>query len=205
MYPKPFSDLIRHFSSLPSVGPKMAERLVLYLFKRSPEEIASFSEALLSLTHLSTCTQCHHISDQNLCSICRDTKRDASVLCVVEDALDAIAIERAHFFTGRYHILGGVIEPGKNGTDNQSLLTITHLMKRISQENIQEVLLATNPTSEGDLTALYLRRQLSQTPHLKISRIARGLATGGDIEYADEQTIRGALQNRQYYEDKTSQ
>jgi len=199
MLPKPFTDLIQYFSSLPSVGPKMAERLVLHLFKRSPEDITSFAKALESLATLQSCARCHNVSDQELCAVCRDTKRDGSVIAVVEDALDAIAIERAHIFEGKYHVLGGLLETGKNGSDNAQELTIEHLTKRIEDESLQEIRIATNPTSEGDLTALYLRRKLSEFPTLKISRIARGIATGGDIEYADEQTLAGAMKNRQYY------
>lgn len=199
MYPKPFSDLIKHFSSLPSVGPKMAERLVLHIFKQSPEAISSFAESLEDLTKLTSCKRCHIVSDQEYCRICQDTRRDTSLLCVVEDALDALSIERAGIFQGRYHILGGLIKMGKDGQSNQSELTLPHLFKRLKEEDTKELLLATNPTTEGELTALYIKRQCSQLPNLKVSRIARGLATGGDIEYADEQTLIGAIQNRKYY------
>lgn len=200
MLPNAFQELIKHFAHLPSIGPKMAERLTLFVFKESQEDILSFSKALESLTKLSSCKRCHAISDQEYCSICRDKKRNASLLCIVEDALDAIAIEKTGSFSGRYHILGGVIEPGKNNQNNASTLTISHLMKRLEKEMIQEVILATNPTSEGDLTALYIRQQLNRFPHIQISRIAKGLATGGDIEHADEQTLISSLENRRYYE-----
>jgi len=199
MYPKSFSNLIEHFASLPSVGPKMAERLVLHIFKQSPEDIKTFAESLEGLTQLTSCKRCHTISDQEYCSICRDIQRDDSVLCVVEDALDALSIERAGVFQGKYHILGGLIKMGKEGQDNASELTLVHLLKRLKEEETKEILLAMNPTTEGELTALYIKRQCSQLPHLKVSRIARGLSTGGDIEYADEQTLIGAIQNRKYY------
>ncbi|QQS61012.1 MAG: recombination protein RecR [Candidatus Moraniibacteriota bacterium] len=200
MLPNTFQELIRHFVNLPSIGPKMAERLTLFVFKQSKEDIISFSHALEALTKLSSCKRCYAISDQEYCSICRDPKRDTTILCVVEDALDAIAIERTGVFSGRYHILGGVIEPGKNKKQIDAPLTVSDLLQRTEKENIQEILLATNPTSEGDLTALYIRQQLNQFPHIRISRIARGLATGGDIEHADEQTLISSLQNRRYYE-----
>ncbi|NCU41653.1 MAG: recombination protein RecR [Candidatus Moranbacteria bacterium] len=200
MHPKPFQELIKHFSSLPSIGPKMAERLTLYLFKQSPEDIKSFALSLEALTKLSFCKRCFNVSDQEHCSLCRDTQRDQTIICVVEDALDAIAIERSSFFHGTYHILGGTLEIGKNGETNEPSLTIEKLLHRISEEKTQEILLATNPTTEGDLTALYIKRKLHIFPSLRISRIAKGLATGGDIEYADEQTLIGALKNRRYYD-----
>lgn len=177
----------------------MAERLVLHIFKQSPEDITTFSKSLESLTTLSSCKRCHMISNQEYCQICQNTQRDTTLLCVVEDALDAFSLERAGVFRGRYHILGGLIKIGKDGQDNQSDLTLPHLLKRIKEEAIQEVLLAMNPTTEGELTALYIKRQCTDIPNLKISRIARGLSTGGDIEYADEQTLIGALENRKYY------
>jgi len=200
MLPHAFQTLIRHLSSLPSVGPKMAERLALFLFKRDKEEIRAFADAVSALASLSSCSRCHSVSEGDVCAVCRDSKRDASVICVVEDALDALAIERTGVFHGLYHVLGGVIETGKNGSDNQSSLTIDHLLSRLREEGAEEVILATNPTAEGDLTALYLRRQISRLGNVRISRIARGLATGGDIEYADEQTLFGAIENRKKYE-----
>jgi recombination protein RecR len=200
MLPQSFQVLIRHLSSLPSIGPKMAERLTLHLFKQSQEDLHAFADAISSLASLSSCVCCHNVSEGEFCPVCANPKRDIGILCVVEDALDAIAIERSGMFSGRYHILGGVMDVGRNGNSNESDLTIGHLLSRVRDETISEVILATNPTTEGDLTALYIRRQLSRFPHIRVSRIARGLATGGDIEYADDQTLAGALRNRSAYE-----
>lgn len=192
-YPKAFQSLIQHFSALPSIGPKMAERLVLYLFKQDKEKLHLFAESLEELHRLKSCTQCFHIAENDLCAFCSDSKRDASVLCVVEEPLDVIAIERTGSFRGLYHVLGGVLESGKN--DNSQNLRISELLDRVT-ENVREVILATNPTTEGDVTALYLKKKLSTIEELRITRIARGLATGGDIEYADELTLTASLTNR---------
>ncbi len=192
-YPKVFKSLIAHFSSLPSVGPKMAERIVLYLFKQDEEKLQSFAEDLEMLHHLKSCQRCFHIAESNLCAICDDPKRQSDTLCLVEEPLDVIAIERIGLYRGLYHVLGGLIESGKN--DNSHNLHITELLHRITDENIQEVILATNPTTEGDMTALYLKKKLEPF-HIKVTRIARGMATGGDIEYADEMTLSASLTNR---------
>ncbi|MDD5083449.1 MAG: recombination mediator RecR [Candidatus Moranbacteria bacterium] len=194
MYPKPFEKLISHFTSLPSVGPKMAERLVLYLFKQDQEKLEDFAQCLEDIHKLQICKQCFHIAEGTLCSICMDPRRDMAVLCVVEEPLDIIAIERTRSFQGRYHVLGGVMEPAKKNSV-AAPLHIPELLQRIEDENIKEVILATNPTTEGDLTALYLKKKLEPF-HIKVTRIARGLATGGDIEYADEITLTSAITNR---------
>lgn len=192
-YPKAFQSLIAHFSSLPSVGPKMAERIVLYLFKQDAERLQNFAESLEGLHALKSCSRCFHIAEADLCEICADQKRDHTLLCLVEEPLDVIAFERAGGYAGVYHVLGGVLDVGKN--DNSQNLHIQELLERVHDEGIKEVILATNPTTEGDMTALYLKKKLEPL-HVKISRIARGLATGGDIEYADELTLRSALTNR---------
>lgn len=194
MYPKPFEKLIRHFTSLPSIGPKMAERLVLYLFKQDQEKLEDFAQSLEDIHTLQICERCFHIAEGTLCSICLDTRRDDAVLCVVEEPLDIIAIERTRSFQGRYHVLGGVMEPsGKHAPANP--LRIPELLKRVEDEGIKEIILATNPTTEGDLTALYLKKKLEPF-EIKVTRIARGLSTGGDIEYADEITLTSAITNR---------
>lgn len=192
-YPKAFQSLIAHFSALPSVGPKMAERIVLYLFKQDPEKLQNFAESLEELPRLKSCTRCFHIAEKELCDICADSRRDTTALCVVEEPLDVIAIERLGIYSGLYHVLGGLLESGKN--DNSGNLRITELLQRVSGDGITEVILATNPTTEGDLTALYLKKKL-ESLGVKITRIGRGLATGGDIEYADELTLSAALTNR---------
>ena len=193
MFPKSFKKLIDHFASLPSIGPKHAERLVLYLFKQDKDKIADFAETLKNLkVNLSFCKKCFNISERDLCEICLDKKRDQKTVCVVEEPLDIIAIERTKKYAGLYHVLGGVIEPGKNGGSN---LKFGELENRIKKENIGEVILAMNPTTEGDATALYIARLLKPL-EIKITRLARGLSTGGDIEYADEITLGSAIINR---------
>lgn len=192
-YPKAFQSLIAHFSALPSVGPKMAERIVLYLFKQDPEKLQHFAESLEELPRLKSCTRCFHIAENELCDICANGRRETTTLCVVEEPLDVIAIERIGIYNGLYHVLGGLLESGKN--DNSGNLRISELLNRVTNEGIKEVILATNPTTEGDLTALYLKKKLGPSM-VKITRIGRGLATGGDIEYADEQTLSAALTNR---------
>lgn len=192
-YPKAFQSLIAHFSALPSIGPKMAERIVLYLFKQDPEELERFAESLEELPRLKSCTRCFHIAENALCHVCSDNRRDATTLCVVEEPLDVIAIERIGLYSGLYHVLGGLIQSGNS--DNSGNLRIAELLTRVTNDGIAEVILATNPTTEGDLTALYLKKKL-EASEVKITRIGRGLATGGDIEYADEITLSAALTNR---------
>jgi recombination protein RecR len=194
-YPKPFQNLIAHFSALPSVGPKMAERIVLYLFKQENAKLTEFAEALESLKDLSFCSRCFNISERSLCDICEDPKRDPSMLCVVEEPMDIIAIEKSGGFGGRYHCLGGVMHTG-SGDGNPSL-RVAEFLERIPKEGVREIVLALNPTTEGDLTALYLKKKLMGIPGISVTRLARGLATGGDIEYADEATLRSALTNRE--------
>ncbi len=194
-YPKTFQNLISHFSGLPSVGPKMAERIVLYLFKQDEEKLERFAESLEALKHLNYCRRCFHISEREHCDICEDPKRDATILCVVEEPMDVIAIEKSGGFVGHYHCLGGVIEPGR--AEGSHPLRIAELLGRIREDGVKEVILALNPTTEGDLTSLYLKKKLEEFPTLSITRLARGLATGGDIEYADELTLKSALTNRE--------
>lgn len=191
MYPKPFKKLIEHFSSLPSVGPKMAERLVLFLFKQDPGKIKDFSESLADLKNLKTCQKCFNIAEGALCEICKNPQRDQKIICVVEDPLDIISIEKTGAYKGLYYVLGGVIFPNNGNAD----LKIPELLERIKKEGFKEIILAVNPTTEGDATALYLKSKLKEF-NVKITRLARGLSTGGDIEYADEITLSAALTNR---------
>jgi len=196
MYPKSFKRLIDHFSSLPSVGPKMAERLVLFLFKQNEEKLLDFGKSLENLKNdLHYCRQCFNISEEDLCLICKDKTRDKEKICIVEEPLDIIAIEKTGKYFGLYHVLGGTLETlsGKNSPQNP--LKIEALLKRLQEFSFQEVILATNPTTEGDATALYLMKIIRPTG-VKITRLARGLSTGGDIEYADEITLGSAILNR---------
>ena len=193
MFPKSFQKLIDHFASLPSVGPKMAERLVLHLFKQKQEKLDDFSETLKDLKkNISSCAQCFNISENGLCTICQDKKRDTSIICVVEDPLDVISIEKTRQMRGLYHVLGGTINAP---ADKNNQLKIKELLARLKKEKITEVIIATNPTTEGEATALYLAR-LTKPLNVKTTRLARGLPTGGDIEYADEVTLRGAIEGR---------
>ncbi len=194
MYPRSFKKLIDHFSSLPSIGPKLAERLVLFLFKKDRESLLDFARSLEDLkTNLRYCRRCFNISEDDYCSFCLDKKRQQKIICVVEEPLDIIAIERTKKYSGLYHVLGGVLDPIKNG--NQDDLKLKELEKRVREEKIEEVILATNPTTEGDATALYVQRMIKGY-EIKITRLARGLSNGGDIEYADELTLSSAILNR---------
>jgi recombination protein RecR len=191
LYPKSFQKLIENFSSLPSVGPKMAERLVLHLFKQSREKVQEFSENLENIQHLKSCRRCFNIAEEELCEICKNKNRNPKTICVVEEPLDIISIEKTKVYSGLYHVLGGMIYSDEKSAE----LKIPELLTRVKNEKIEEVIIATNPTTEGDATAFYLKKKL-QPLGVKISRLARGMATGGDIEYADEITLSSALTNR---------
>lgn len=171
----------------------MAERLVLYLFKQDEEKLLAFAESIENLKHLKACERCFYVTENHLCVFCSDSNRARGTLCVVEEPLDVIAIERTGSFGGRYHVLGGVLE-GSNDS-REAALHIRELLARVSEEQIQEIILALNPTTEGDLTSLYLKTKLRDLP-VKVTRIARGMATGGDIEYVDELTLSSSLENR---------
>ena len=195
MFPEKFQKLINHFSSLPSIGPKMAERLVLYLFKQDKEAIQKFASDLHEFaTNVNFCERCFHVSEEKgECAICKNNNRDRKTICVVEDPLDVIAIEKTKRYMGLYHVLGGNLSV-MNGEEIKKL-KINELMDRVKKEQPKEVIIATNPTTDGETTALYLARML-KAENVKISRIARGLPTGGDIEYADEITLTSALEGR---------
>lgn len=192
MYPKIFQKLIDNFSALPSVGPKMAERLVLFLFKQDQEKLLEFAKNLTELKKLRHCKKCFNISEKEECEICLNKNRYTHTICVVEDPLDTISIERTSIYKGIYHVLGGSLDANTENSD----LKVNELLERIKQEKPQEIIIATNPTTEGDLTSLYLRRKLQDFP-VKVTRLGRGLSNGGDIEYADEITLGSALTNRE--------
>lgn len=169
----------------------MAERLVLFLFKQDIEKIRDFAENLLEIKNMKVCKQCFNIAESELCTYCKDISRDQNSICVVEEPLDIISLERTKAYHGLYHVLGGVIQVGDSGVE----LKIPELISRLENEKITEVILATNPTTEGDATALYLKRKM-QPLNVKITRLGRGLSTGADLEYADELTLSEALTNR---------
>jgi len=191
VYPKNFQKCIDHFCALQGIGPKLAERLVLSLFKKDSRVSEEFAQALTHLHDITECSQCFNIADDTLCTICMRSDRDTSQLCIVENPLDILPIEHARAYNGLYHVLGGTVT---SGNDNAHL-TIPALKKRLTKTPIKEIIIATNFTTEGDATALYIKRLLKDEP-LTISRIARGLATGSDIEYADDLTLKSALTNR---------
>lgn len=193
MYPNSFQKLIDQFHKLPSIGPKMAERLVLYIFKQDETFIDEFIQRLNDLKKISLCEKCFNISEDALCVICSDTHRDHTKICIVEEPLDIIPIERSHIYNGLYHVLGGTISQRKKSHN----LTLHQLYKKIQNDTITEIIIATNFTTEGDMTAMHIIRQLSTYQNITITRLARGLATGSDIEYADDITIRSALANRE--------
>jgi recombination protein RecR len=194
--PLPVERLIEAFSRLPGIGPKTASRLTYYLLRSPEEESLELAHALEEMRPgTRTCPQCFNItsSEQDLCDVCADEARDTGVVCVVEEPLDALAIERTGQFTGRYHVLHGAISPVEGiGPED---LRIEELVTRVDRENVRELILATNPTLEGEATAMYLKRRLDGSP-VRITRLARGLPAGGDLEYADVTTLSQALEGR---------
>lgn len=202
--PKPIHDLIEAFSSLPGIGPKSASRLTFYLLARPKEEIDRLAGAIKHLTSdLVTCTQCFNVADSNPCSIDSDPKRDSSLLMVVEEPLDVLAMERTGYH-GRYFVLGGVISPVEGVSPED--LRVTQLLERLEKDElVNEIILATDPSLEGEATAMYLSRELNRVKkegrvrRLSVTRIARGLPVGGDLEYADEVTLTRALEGRKEY------
>lgn len=200
-YPsKLIEEAVEEIAKLPGIGKKTALRLALHLLKRDGEQTASLAEALVKM-RLNTqyCRQCHNISDDTLCQICASPRRDPSVVCVVEDTRDVLAIENTAQFKGLYHVLGGIISPLEGVGPGD--LNIESLINRLSEEGheIREVILALSPTMEGDTTAFYLTKRLRQFP-VKLSTIARGVPIGGDLEYADEVTLGRSIVSRIAYE-----
>ena len=194
MYPKPIQDLITEFSKLPGIGPRTATRFVFSLLKRPDYDCELLGHAVLNLKKKTNiCKNCFNISEKELCEFCSNQKRDRSGVCIVEEATDIPTIENTKQFNGLYHVLGGVIRPSKGvGPDN---LNIKELIERIKGNGIKEIIIATNPNTEGETTALYLVKTLKAFD-IKITRLARGLSTGSDLEYADEMTITSALAGR---------
>jgi recombination protein RecR len=187
-------DLAVELSKLPGIGRKTALRLTYHLLKQPPEQGKRLADALIVLAErVHPCTKCFNLTEGELCPICRDERRDAALICAVEEASDISAIERTGEFRGTYHVLGGRLSPLDGiGPDD---LTIAQLETRVSQGGIREVIIATNPSIEGEATALYVQRRLAPYS-LMVSRIARGLPVGGDLEYADGVTIAQALSAR---------
>jgi recombination protein RecR len=198
-YPSKFlADTVEKFSSLPGIGKRTALRLSLYLLKQNDEDVQQFSNSFLNLKkNVRFCKSCNNISDSELCGICSNPKREPSVICVVEDLRDVIAIERTAHFKGMYHVLGGLISPidGIGPSD----LNIESLVKKASEGNLREIILALSTTMEGDTTNFYIYKRLKEF-NLVISAIARGVAVGDELEYTDEATLSRSIINRTPYE-----
>lgn len=193
--PKSVQRVIDEFARLPGIGPKSASRLTFYLLRSTEEQAGSLAEALGNLkSSTRLCSTCFNITEEDPCPICAEESRNRQQLCVVEEPLDVVAIERSRAYGGLYHVLHGVISPVEGiGPDD---LKINELVNRIETTSVQELIVATNATLEGDSTALYLQRRLAHL-NLKLTRLARGLPMGGDLEYTDDITLGRALEGRQ--------
>ena len=193
-YIAPLQTLIEQFQRLPGVGNKTAVRYALAVLNFTEEDTEKFADAVIGAKRdVHTCKVCFNISTADLCPICQNPERDTSVICVVEDPRDVMAVERVRNFRGTYHVLGGVLNPRKQITPEK--LHVAELLARVEEEDVQEVILATNPTFEGDTTALYLAKLLAPY-EVKVTRLAYGIPVGGDLEYADEVTLDRALRGR---------
>ena len=193
-YAKPLAKLVSEFEKLPGIGPKSAQRLAFHVLRISEEEARSLADAIADVKQqIKLCPVCHSFTDQERCHICSDAKRDGSVVCVVSEPRDVVAMEKTNEFRGLYHVLGGVISPMDGvGPD---MLKIRELVDRANEGEIKEVVLATNPTIEGDTTAMYIAGLLKPLG-VKVTRIAHGMPVGGDMDYADQATLIQALQWR---------
>lgn len=193
-YPEPLSRLIEAFQKLPGIGPKTAQRLALFVLNMPRQDVHAMAEALVyARNNTIYCKTCGNFSDSELCAVCRDERRDRSMLCVVQDARDVMAMERTREYKGLYHVLGGAISPMDGIGPDQ--LRIKELLARLDKGNVKELILATNPNVEGEATALYVSR-IVRPLGIKVTRIAHGLPVGGDLEYADEVTLSRALEGR---------
>jgi len=191
---EPVARLIEEFNKLPGIGPKSAQRLTYFLLRMPAEQARALAEAIVGVKERITfCSICHNITESNPCVICRTDVRDRSMICVVEEPLDILALERTRQYSGLYHVLHGVISPMDGiGPDD---LKIAELLARLQDGSVKEVILATNPNLEGEATAMYLQRLISPLG-IRVTRLARGLPVGGDLEYADEVTLSRALEGR---------
>lgn len=199
MYAGPIQELIDQLGKLPGIGPKSAQRVAFYLLKAQPDDARRLAAAIVDAKErVRFCEQCGNVSDEALCGYCRDSRRDRTVICVVQEAPDIVAIERTREFRGLYHVLGGAISPLEGvGPDD---LRVSDLLARLEAPHddgagVAEVIIATNPSVEGDATAMYLARLLSPLG-VSVTRLASGLPVGGDLEYADEVTLGKALEGR---------
>lgn len=194
MYEGAVQDLIDELGRLPGIGPKSAQRIAFHLLDAEQDEVRQLVEAITTVkSSVSFCRVCGNVTEQEECAICRDARRDRSVICVVEESKDVMAIERTRSYRGLYHVLGGAISPLQGIGPDQ--LRIRDLMTRLSDETVQEIVLATDPNLEGEATATYLSRML-KTLGIRVTRLASGLPVGGDLEYADEVTLGRAFEGR---------
>ena len=186
--------LVEQFERMPGIGHKSAQRLAFYVLNLKKEEAESFANAILTAHEkIRKCSRCCNLAEDELCSLCKDSGRDESVICVVEDPRDVMAFERTHEYEGTYHVLHGVISP-MNGIGPEDI-TVKELLARTGDDRVQEVIMATNPTVEGEATAMYISRLLKPMG-IKVSRLAYGIPVGADLEYADEVTLTRALEGR---------
>ncbi len=191
----PVARLIDEFHKLPGVGPKTAQRLAYHILRTGVEDAHALAEAIIDVKdQITFCSSCQNLTDVDPCSICRSDKRDRSIICAVEEPLDILAIERTRSFRGLYHVLHGVISP-MDGIGPEDL-KVRELIQRLGDGSVREVIMATNPNVEGDATAMYLDRLITPL-NVRVTRLARGLAMGADLEYADEVTLTRALEGRQ--------
>jgi recombination protein RecR len=195
VYTGPLRALIDELGRLPGVGPKSAQRIAFYLLKVPTEDALRLSDAIVAVKERTTlCTRCFNVAEGGqLCAVCADDRRDPAVLCVVEDPRDIVAVERTQQFAGRYHVLGGALNPLEGVGPEQ--LRVRELLARIDEEKVAEVIVCTNPNLEGEATAMYLARLLKPLG-LRVTRLASGLPVGGDLEYADELTLGRAIEGR---------
>ncbi len=194
---EPVAKLIEQFHKLPGIGPKTAQRLTYYLMKQPLEEVKGLAEALLDLkARIIICSSCQNLAEVDPCPICSSAQRDSTRICVVEEPLDILALERSRGYKGLYHVLHGAISP-MDGVGPEEL-KVKELLRRLQGAAVQEVILATNPNLEGEATAMYLCRLLTPLG-VRVTRLARGLPVGGDLEYADEVTLLRALEGRQQF------
>lgn len=193
-FPAALETLIEKFAALPGVGSKSAQRMALYVLSLPQEEVASFAQAILEAKRMvGYCRICQNLTDQEICPICASPKRDPSVICVVSEPKDVIAIERAKEYNGQYHVLHGVISPmGHVGPDD---IRIKELVERVAKGNVEEVIMATNPDTEGEATAMYISRLL-QPFGVRVTRLAYGIPVGSSLEFADDATLLRAMEGR---------
>ncbi|MBC8388670.1 MAG: recombination protein RecR [Actinobacteria bacterium] len=194
LYIKSVENLINEFRKLPGIGPKSAKRIVFFLLKLSHSDIVKFSKNLIEMKEkVKFCSQCYSLTEEDVCHICRDQSRDRKKICIVEEVSDVIIVEKTGEYRGLYHILGGLLSPIENVGPEE--IRVPRLLERVKANNIEEVIIAVNPTVEGESTAMYLKKILIPLG-VKVTKLASGLPVGGDLEYADEITIGRAISDR---------